>query len=161
VGRPRFFPSRIVFLATFAAALCLSAAQDLAGPTTRDAVLAIRPSWRDLVASYQPGPEALAKLQGLDREVRIDVFFGTWCSDSMAHVSAFFKVLDLADNPRLESRYVAIPEDKTERATYFEGRRGITRLPTFIVMVDGREAGRIVETPKKSVEADLVKILGL
>jgi thiol-disulfide isomerase/thioredoxin len=128
---------------------------------TREAILAIRPSWQALAASYEPDPEDVAKLQRVDREVRIDVFFGTWCADSMAHVSAFFKILDLADNPCLEPRYVAIPEDKTKRAPYFEGRMDITKLPTFIVFVDGQEAGRIVETPKKSVEADLVRILGL
>jgi thiol-disulfide isomerase/thioredoxin len=157
--------SRILFplFILFGLPLCsgLAGQQDLAGPTTREAILAIRPSWTEQVASYQPDPEDVAKLQKVDREVRIDVFFGTWCADSMAHVSAFFKILDLAGNPRLKPRYVAIPEDKAKRAPYLEGRTDITKLPTFIVFVDGREAGRIVETPKKSVEADLVRILGL
>jgi hypothetical protein len=35
------------------------------------------------------------------------------------------------------------------------------KLPTFLVYVDGREIGRIVETPERSVEEDLVRILGL
>jgi thiol-disulfide isomerase/thioredoxin len=160
VKSSRLFSSLFFFPCLFLG-LGLAGQQDLAGPTTREAVLAIRPSWRDLVASDRPDPEALAKLQGLDREVRVDVFFGTWCPDSMAHVSAFFKILDLADNPLIKPRYIAIPEDKAKRSPYFEGRTDITRLPTFLVIVDGREAGRIVETPKKSVEADLVKILGL
>jgi hypothetical protein len=160
VSRSRLFSSA-VFLLSLAVIPFLAAAQDLAGPTTREAILEIRPSWRDLVASYQPDAQALDKLRGLAREVRIEVFFGTWCPDSMAHVSALFKILDLADTPLLQPRYVAIPEDKAKRAPYLGGRTDITKLPTFIILVDGREAGRIVETPKKSVEADLVKILGL
>ena len=160
MSRSRLFFSLIILLA-FAAGPCLARQQDLAGPTDREAILALRPSWQDVVASYQPDPEALAKLQGLGREVRIEVFFGTWCSDSMAHVSALFKILDMADTPLLQPRYIAIPEDKAKREPYFEGRTGITKLPTFIVFVDGREAGRIVETPQKSMEADLVRILGL
>ena len=160
MSRSRLFFS-LLFLFSLALSLASAAGQDLAGPTDREAILALRPSWQDLVASYQPDPEALAKLRGLNREVRIEVFFGTWCSDSMAHVSALFKVLDMADTPLLQPRYFAVPEDKTKRAPYFEGRTDISKLPTFIIIVDGREAGRIVETPRKSVEADLVKILGL
>jgi len=140
---------------------CASAAEDLAGPTTREAILEIRPSWQEVVASYQPDPEAIDKLRSLGREVQVLVFFGTWCSDSMAHVSAFFKILDLADTPLLQPRYIALPEDKAKRGPYLEGRKDVAKLPTFIVIVDGREAGRIVETPQKSVEADLVRILGL
>jgi hypothetical protein len=151
----------LLFLLGLALSLSSAAGQDLAGPTNREAILALRPSWQDLVASYQPDPEALAKLQGLSREVRIEVFFGTWCSDSMAHVSALFKILDLADTPLLQPRYIAVPEDKAKRAPYLEGRTDVSKLPTFIIIVDGREAGRIVETPRKSVEADLVRILGL
>ena len=160
MSRSRLFLSPL-FLLSLALSLASAAGQDLAGPTTREAILALRPSWQDPVASYQPDPEALAKLQGLSREVRIEVFFGTWCSDSMAHVSALFKILDMADTPLLQPRYIAVPEDKAKRQAYFEGRTDISKLPTFIIILDGREAGRIVETPKKSVEADLVKILGL
>jgi thiol-disulfide isomerase/thioredoxin len=137
-----------------------AAEQDLVGPVSREAILARSPAWQDLVAAYQPKPEALDKLRGLGREVRIEVFFGSWCPDSMAHVSAYLKILDLVDSPFLQTAYFGVPEAKDKRAPYFNGRR-IAKLPTFIVIVDGREAGRIVETPKKSVEEDLVRILGL
>jgi hypothetical protein len=137
-----------------------AAEQELVGPTSREAILEHSPSWQDLVAAYQPKPEVLDKLRGLGREVRIEVYFGSWCPDSMAHVSAFFKILDLVDSPLLQPVYFAVPEAKDKRAPYCQGK-DIAKLPTFIVIVDGREAGRIVETPKKSVEEDLVKILGL
>lgn len=139
---------------------CGAGPKDLTGPTTREAILAHTPSWQDQIAAYQPDPAALDKLRGLGREVRIEVFFGSWCSDSMAHVSAFFKILDLVDSPLLQPSYFGVPEAKEKRAAFFEGRT-IEKLPTFIIWVDGREVGRIVETPQKSVEADLVKILGL
>ncbi len=139
----------------------LSFGQELTGPVSREAILEHSPSWQDLVAAYQPKPEALEKLRGLGREVRIEVFFGSWCSDSMAHVSAFFKILDLVDSPLLQPVYFAVPEDKAKREPFLEGRKDVTKLPTFIVLVDGRETGRIVETPQRTVEEDLVKILGL
>ena len=153
-------PSVLVGLLILAVLPCLAAGEDLVGPTTREAILEHVPAWQDPVAAYQPKPEALDKLRGLGREVRIEVYFGSWCSDSMAHVSAFFKVLDLADTPLLQPVYFGIPEAKDKRAPYTQGR-DIVKLPTFLVIVDGREAGRIVETPKKSIEEDLVRILGL
>jgi len=152
----------VVLAVLFALALipCFVDGEDLVGPTVREAILEHCPAWMDHVAAYQPKPEALDKLRALGREVRIEVYFGSWCSDSETHLSALFKVLDLVDSPLLRTAYVGIPEAKDERAPYFQGR-DITKLPTFIVIVDGREAGRIVETPERSVEEDLVRILGL
>ncbi|MEN6560623.1 MAG: hypothetical protein ABFD52_07605 [Acidobacteriota bacterium] len=134
--------------------------QEIVGPAGREAILERCPAWQDVVAAYQPDPEALDKLRGLAREVRVEVYFGSWCPDSKDHVSAFFKVLDLADTPLLQAVYVGVPEAGDKRAPYVRERK-IEKLPTFVVLVDGREAGRIVEAPNKSVEADLVKILGL
>ena len=139
---------------------CPAAGEEVLGPVSRETILEKIPAWVDLVAAYQPAPEAVDKLRGLAREVVIEVYFGSWCSDSMAHVSAFFKVLDLADTPLLRAGYFGVPEAKDERAPYTGGRK-IDKLPTFVVMVDGREVGRIIETPKKSVEEDLVRILGI
>jgi hypothetical protein len=150
----------IVVLLGFALIPCSAAGQDLVGPTSREAILEHVPAWQDLVAAYQPKPEALDKLRGLGREVRIEIYFGSWCSDSMAHISAFFKILDLVDTPLLQPVYFGIPEAKEKRAPYYQGK-DIVKLPTFVIIVDGREAGRIVETPQKSGEEDLVRILGL
>jgi hypothetical protein len=35
----------------------------------------------------------------------------------------------------------------------------IERVPTFIIMNEGIEIGRIIETPEETLEADLLKIL--
>jgi thiol-disulfide isomerase/thioredoxin len=152
----------VLIAALFALTLLprFASGEDLVGPTSREAILEHSPDWQGFVASYQPKPEALDKLRGLGREVRVEVFFGSWCSDSMAHLPAFFKVLDLADTPLIRADYFWVPEAKEKRAEYYQGR-DIVKLPTFIVFVDGREAGRIVETPQRSVEEDLVRILGL
>jgi hypothetical protein len=158
VGKPPFL--LIVVVLGLALLPCFAAGQELVGPVDREKILEHSPAWQGLVAAYQPDPAAVEKLRGLGREVRIEVYFGSWCSDSMAHVSAYFKVLDLADTPLLRTAYIGIPEAKEKRAPYCEDRK-IVKLPTFVVIVDGREAGRIVETPQKTVEADLVRILGL
>ncbi len=131
---------------------------DLLGPTTRDDILRVRPEWRSVVDAYNPRGDIVERLRSLGTEVKVEIYLGTWCSDSEAHVSAFFKVLDLAENPLLQASYIGVPEDKSLRAPYC-GDRGIEKLPTFIVSVGGREKGRIVETPQKSVEEDLLALI--
>jgi thiol-disulfide isomerase/thioredoxin len=139
-------------------ALVLSGSAEMLGPVLREAVLEKNPDWRAVVAAYNPKPESIATLRAVAEDVTIEVYFGTWCPDSKAHVSEFFKVLDLADNPRLRAVYTAVPMDRALRAPYYGGRT-IEKLPTFLVFVGGREKGRIVETPRKSVEGDIVRIL--
>jgi thiol-disulfide isomerase/thioredoxin len=133
---------------------------EMLGPLTRESLFEMNPEWQAVAAAYQPKPDCVEKLRALGREVKVEIFLGTWCTDSKAHVSAYFKVLDLADTPLIQTVCTGIPEAKENRSAYYRGRE-IVRLPTFLVFVDGREIGRIVETPEKSVEEDLVRILGL
>ncbi len=128
------------------------------GPVQREDILKHSPEWQTVLASYNPKPEPIEKLRALTREVTVEVYFGSWCPDSRNRVSEYFKILDVADCPLIQTRYVGIPEDKAKRPHYFQGR-SVDRLPTFIVFVDGKEKGRIVETPRKSVEEDLLDIL--
>jgi thiol-disulfide isomerase/thioredoxin len=134
--------------------------QDLVGASDREAILRRNPAWEGTAAAYQPVPEAIEKLRSIGREVRIEVFFGSWCSDCAAHIPAFFKILDLVDSPLFQVSYTGLPRDRDKRAPYCGGRV-VERIPTIIVYVDGREAGRIVETPRKTLEEDLAAILGL
>jgi thiol-disulfide isomerase/thioredoxin len=134
--------------------------QDLVGASSREAILRRNPSWEGTAAAYQPAQGAIERLRTIGREVRIEVFFGSWCSDCAAHIPAFFKILDLVDSPLFQVSYTGLPRDRDKRAPYC-GDRTIERIPTIIVFVDGREAGRIVETPRKTLEEDLAEILGL
>jgi thiol-disulfide isomerase/thioredoxin len=101
-------------------------------------------------------------LVGLVKEVssgiQVDVFFGTWCSDSRRELPRFFKVLDSigfrADHVRLFGL------DRSKRSS-----DGLTEfydiefVPTFIFLREGKEIGRITEKPMASIEADMLSIL--
>ena len=131
---------------------------ELLGPLTPDEIIGTHPDWQDVVTGYIPAEQTIQKLKDINIPVHVEVFLGTWCSDSKTQVSAFFKVLDAIDSPLITASYVGVPKDKTARQPYIQGR-DIQRLPTFIVSVDGQEVGRIIETPVKSVEQDLLDIL--
>ncbi len=153
-------PPVLLFLLALALCTAFGAENEILGPLTRETLFEKNPEWQAVAAAYQPKPDCVEKLRALGREVKIEIYLGTWCSDSKAHVSEYFKVLDLAETPLIQTACTGIPEAKENRSTYYQGRE-IVKLPTFLVFVDGREIGRIVETPEKSVEEDLVRILGL
>jgi len=150
----------LITIVALTAAFAVSApADELTGPVTRSQILAAVPDWEPNLAAYQPQTEAVEALKKAAEPVLIETYFGSWCSDSKAHVPALFKVLDLVDNPLLQVSCTAIPRDKAERPRFIPEGRAIDKLPTFVVFVNGREIGRIIETPAHSVEEDLAALL--
>jgi len=131
---------------------------EMLGPLTKDDILKNLPAWQEVAASYNPKPDILEKLRAVSQIVQVEIYLGTWCPDSQAHVSAYFKIVDFVDNPLLQTNYIGVPRDKSKREPYIQGKN-IIRLPTFIVFLDGQEKGRIIETPTKSVEEDLLDII--
>jgi thiol-disulfide isomerase/thioredoxin len=132
--------------------------QEILGPVTRDELMAKCPEWQAVAAAYAPAPEAVERLRAVSREVFVEVFLGTWCDDSKSHVSEFLKILEGVDNPLIRAEYIGIPEDKAKRPPYYRGK-DIVKIPTFIVLIDGVEKGRIIENPVETVEQDLADII--
>ncbi len=134
------------------------ASQDLVGPLSKEEILQNFPEWQEKVASYFPQPEIIEKLKSINYPLKIEVFLGTWCPDSQEHVSAYFKIMEMVDNSLISSSYIGLPRDKEARKPYIKGKN-ITKVPTFIVLVDDHEKGRIIEHPVKSLEEDLIRII--
>lgn len=130
------------------------------GPLSQDEVMTFNPEYRQRVVSYKPKRGAIDFLRHFSAPVTIEVFYGGWCSDSRDHVPSFIKVIEQADNPNFSVSFVAVDENKQEPGGSTQWRH-IERVPTFVVSVAGREIGRIIETPKGTVEEHLVKILKL
>jgi hypothetical protein len=90
-----------------------AAEDEMVGPVTREALFEKFPEWQAVAAAYQPQPDCVDKLRSWGQEVRIAIYFGTWCSDSKAHVSEFFKVLDLVDSPLFRPLVSGSPRTRT------------------------------------------------
>jgi thiol-disulfide isomerase/thioredoxin len=129
------------------------------GPLTPEEILQKIPEWKPFVDGYSPQLDIISRLQAVPEEVRVEIFLGTWCPDCRQHVSAYLKIMDMVRNPVIRTIYTGVPRDRAARGPYIEGKN-IERLPTFIVFFRDAEVGRIIETPRKSVEEDLWEILG-
>jgi len=148
----------LVFLINFIALLPLFGNTELIGQLTKQQILESFPDWQEQMSSYLPKAKFIEKLHSINWTVKIDVFLGTWCPDSKEHVSNYFKIIEMADNPNIITNYIGIPRDKVSRQSFIEGKN-IERIPTFIVYINNEEKGRIVEHPKTSVEENLADII--
>ena len=127
------------------------------GFLTRDQILSLD-IYSQRFTEYSPKPDPVQVIHNFAGPAEIKVVFGDWCSDSKKQVPAFLKTLEAADNKNLQVVYLNVNRQKKEPADLLAGLN-LSSVPTFIVSVGGQEVGRIVESPKMSVEQDLAEIL--
>lgn len=150
-----------IFLIGVIFILCSCAAKKepmLLGEANLQRVVSFEPGFEAKVALYEPSPQAIAFLQGYEKEVLIEVIYGSWCVDSVLNVPRFIKVMQEANNPNIKTRFVGVDRSKKKPAALVQGK-DIQRVPTFIVYQEEKEIGRIIENPDQSIEEDLVEIL--
>ncbi|MCX6168805.1 MAG: thioredoxin family protein [Ignavibacteriales bacterium] len=92
------------------------------------------------------------------KDVKITIVMGTWCSDSKREVTRFFKILDLLGYDENNLTLICVDRNKKTTGTEIE-KLDIKLVPTFIFYKNDVEIGRIVESPKESLEKDLVGIM--
>jgi tetratricopeptide (TPR) repeat protein len=113
-------------------------------------------------SQYQPSEASLLSLRGRLAGISIEAYFGTWCGDSRRQIPRLLRLLDLAgfDEQRLTLIGLSDREKEFKQAPGNpEAKRGVHRTPTIVLVREGIEVGRIVETPAASLEADVLAIL--
>lgn len=103
-------------------------------------------------------PQFVDMIHRLQDGVEVVVVFGTWCGDSKRNVPRFLKLADLASIPPERIRFYGVDRSKKSSDGVTE-RYHIERVPTFIFLKNGNEVGRIIESPKHSMEDDILAIL--
>ena len=107
---------------------------------------------------YTPDAATIIPLQQHIDITQIVMYIGNWCQDCREQVPAFYKILDtiLFDEGKL--LVAGMDRDKN-----IPGKEiplpDIHRIPTFIILKDNKEIGRIVEKPIITLEKDFLDIL--
>lgn len=98
-------------------------------------------------AGFVPNAEAVNAFKAKKDSIHILVFGGTWCSDTKYLLPKFFALADAAGLP--ESRITLIGVDNGKKTVHnLTEPFGVTNVPTFIVLKNGKEIGRVVEYGK-------------
>jgi tetratricopeptide (TPR) repeat protein len=112
---------------------------------------------------YRPDSSTVAGLKKqVMKDIRIQVFLGTWCGDSKREVPRFLKSLHDANFPAAQLQLIGVGASDSlykQSPAGEEKGLGIFRVPTIIVYKKGIEINRINEYPSLSLEKDLLKIL--
>ena len=111
---------------------------------------------------YVDDAAMVAELKPLLAKKRIEIFLGSWCGDSKREVPRMLKILQHAgmDTANVSLLFVDNSTKNYKQSPQHEEKdKNIHHVPTFIVYDGSKEMGRIIESPKMSLEKDLLTIL--
>ena len=92
--------------------------------------------------------------------MEILAFVGTWCPDCQEHLPGFARIADTVRFPRERLKVFGMDRGKSfPGGSGIIARYGILRLPTFIFLKEGKEIGRITESPRESLLKDWAQIV--
>ncbi|MGA9407237.1 MAG: thioredoxin family protein, partial [Bacteroidota bacterium] len=114
--------------------------------------------YRQNYASFTPDSASIVFLSSTAKDIHFIVFGGTWCGDTKRELPKFFKTISLAHIPEANVELYGVDRSKKSSDGLTE-KYHVTNVPTFIVLSDGKEIGRIVEEPTVGIEFDLVQLL--
>ncbi len=107
---------------------------------------------------YTPDSITLHELKPLLNKIKIKIVMGSWCGDSQQQIPRFIKILNQLNYKTKKLDILCI--DHYFKAKDFEkGTDKIEKVPTIIIYRKKTEIGRIIETPVKTLEKDLLGIL--
>ena len=108
--------------------------------------------------SYAPDAETITALKALMDGVKVTIVMGTWCGDSKLQVPHFYKITDQLGITEQDMTLICVDGEKKAENGLIDNMN-IERVPTFIFYKEGKEIGRIVESPKDTLEKDALALL--
>jgi thiol-disulfide isomerase/thioredoxin len=109
---------------------------------------------------YTPQADAVTALKSNGNDLQIIAFGGTWCDDTRFILPKFFSILDAAGFAQEKLTLIGVDRSKKTIGHLAEALN-VVNVPTFIVLRDGKELGRVVEYGKTGQwEKELADIIG-
>jgi len=92
----------------------------------------------------RPDASAVAAFKQHAKDFQMLIFAGTWCPDTQNLLPQFYRVADAAGYADSSITLIGVDDDKTT-FDHLHKTFHLVDVPTFIVMKNGKEVGRIVE----------------
>ena len=90
---------------------------------------------------------AVAAFQQKASSFQVVIFGGTWCHDTQNLLPVFYRLVDNSGYPDSSITLIGVDRDK-KTLQNLHHVFNIDNVPTFIIMKDGKEMGRVVEYGK-------------
>lgn len=101
-------------------------------------------------SDYKPDASALTALKAAKDSIYVVAFGGTWCHDTQYILPKFYNLADAAGLAADHITLIGVDHDK-KTVQHLSETFNITNVPTFIVLKNGQEIGRVVEYGKKGM----------
>lgn len=133
----------------------------LVGACTREGILgcAFAEDYNIEYPAYQPVDSIVKQLKNRIGGLKCVIVLGTWCGDSKEQVPRFFKIIDQTGASFNKLQLYCVDRQKEAPGMEIKTTYNIEKVPTFIFYRDDTEIGRIIETPKTTLEKDLLDII--
>ena len=115
--------------------------------------------YRQYYSVYEPQKAIISQLKNYKEGLDIIIVMGTWCSDSQELVPKFMKVLDKVRFNKSQLKIICVDREKKGGDVDVSGY-DVKYVPTFIFERKGKELGRIIESPIRTLEEDMLEIVG-
>src|SRR5258708_2734305 len=110
-------------------------------------------------SGYTPNTETVSILRAKGQRARFLLLGGTWCGDTQNLLPRYYLLMDAAGIGNDQLTFVAVDRQK-HSLTHLPEDMHLAHTPTFIVLKDGKEVGRVVEYGKNGQwEAELAEIV--
>lgn len=90
---------------------------------------------------------AITAFQRNAPKFQVVVFAGTWCEDTQNLLPVFYRLVDKSNYPDSNITLIGVDRKKATLNNLSSAFQ-IKEVPTFIIMKDGKEVGRVVEYGK-------------
>ena len=108
---------------------------------------------------YQPDTASARMFAEKVKNFSVTIVMGTWCSDSRREVPRFLRILDALNfNSSSGLKIICVNTDKKGKGNEADNLN-IDLVPTFIISQNGKEIGRIIESPESTLEKDLLGMI--
>jgi hypothetical protein len=110
------------------------------------------------VNRYRPDSAWIKYISFYRDSFDVVAFVGTWCPDSKRMLPEFYRVMMASSYPMNHIQLYGLDR-------HLKGEGGaeetyhVDKVPSFILLHDGKEIGRITDHVNRSMEADMVSIL--
>lgn len=113
----------------------------LEGESTAEDLYEHSPDYRTKAASYEPNATDLSALAAWNGKATVRIMFGTWCGVCKNYMPNLMGVAEKLTGSNIQFEYFGLPASNPWEHPEVS-RLAIEELPTAVVFVDGKEAGR-------------------
>jgi thiol-disulfide isomerase/thioredoxin len=153
---------KLFSVATFSLLALLANASDddfAIGKISEESLLSAYADFNDNYQQFSLSEAEQNLVADWPKDLTVDVYFGTWCHDSVREVPKLIKIL--SGNKDIKLSLIALDHQKNDPEDLASVNK-VKYTPTIIVYRDAdkkQEIGRIIERPKHSLIADINQFL--